>query len=177
MRSTTLILAVLFAGTAQAQFANRSFGGGVSFVKFIGGDAATGVNFAVPLTLEGSLYIENGFDLYAQVPLMIVDVASGADRPGHGAGQVFGTGAHLGARYLFLQESIRPFVGLELASFVLITAPDPKVFFGPGASAGLDWFVSDTISVGARGFFDLFFELNLPVRPTFGGGLNFAAYF
>ena len=178
MRSTTLIFAVLCASTAHAQFANRSFGGGVSFVKFIGGDVTSGVNLAGALTLEGSVYIDAGFELYAQVPLTIVDVASGADSPAtHGRGQVFGTGAHLGARYLFLQESIRPYVGIELAGFVLITVPDPKIFIGPGLSGGVQWFVADSISIGANANFDVFFELNKPVRPSFGGGLNFAAYF
>ena len=28
-----------------------------------------------------------------------------------------------------------------------------------------------------QSFFDHFIELNFPVRPTVGGGLNFAAYF
>jgi outer membrane protein len=178
MRSTTLIFAVLCAGTAHAQFANRSFGGGVSFVKFIGGDVASGLNFAGALTLEGSLYIDSGFELYAQVPLSVVDVATGADNPGNnGRGQVFGTGGHLGARYLFLEETIRPYVGLEFATFVLITVPDPKVIFGPGLSGGIQWFVADSISIGANANFNVFFELNKPVRPAFGGGLNFGAYF
>ena len=177
MRRTPLIFAVLLAGTAHAQFANRSFGAGLSFVKFTGVDAAAGVEYAVPLTLEGSVYIENRFELYAQVPFMVVEVAVGADRPGQGRGEVFGTGGHLGARYLLLQESVRPYVGLELAAMAFFTKPDPKVFWGPGASAGVDWFILDTVSIGARGFFDLFIELNFPVRPTVGGGLNFAAYF
>lgn len=175
MRFTPLIFAVLVAGNAQAQFANRSVGGGLSFVKFTGGSAASGLDFAVPLTLQGSIYLENGFDLYAQVPLMLVQVNAGASTP-DGHGQVFGTGAHLGARYLFSEETLRPWVGLELACFVLLTTT-PLVFAGPGASLGVDWFVSDSISVGAHGFFDLFVELNAPLRPSFGGGLSFAAYF
>ena len=175
MRITVLTLAVLLAGTAHAQFAHRSFGGGVSFVKFTGGSATTGLDFAIPVALEGSLYIENGFDVYLQVPLMIVRVKAGGPRS-DGTGEVFGTGGHLGVRYLFLQETIRPYAGLELAGVVLLTNPT-VIFAGPGASAGIDWFVADTISLGARGFFDLFLELNAPLRPSFGGGLSFAAYF
>lgn len=169
-------LGVLLAGEAQAQFANRSLGGGVGFVKFVGGSGKAGVDFAAPLTLEGSLYIENGFDVYARVPLMLVSVAVGADTVS-GRGLIFGTGGHLGVRYLFLEETIRPYVGLEIAGFVLITKPDVGVLVGPGLELGLDYFVADTVSIGARGYFDLFIQLNDPIHPAFGGTLNVAAYF
>ena len=114
------VLGMLVAGEAQAQFANRSLGGGLGFVKLLGG-GSLGVDFAAPLNLEGSLYIENGFDVFVQIPLMLVSVAQGAATPS-GAGLVFGTGGHLGVRYLFSEETIRPYVGLELAGFVLLTA-------------------------------------------------------
>ena len=169
-------LAVLFAGEAQAQFANRSLGGGLGAMKFIGGAGKSGVDFAAPLTLEGTLYIESGFDVYARIPLMIVSVVTGADTVS-GRGLIFGTGGHLGVRYLFLEETIRPYVGLELAGFVLITKPEVGVLVGPGVCAGLDFFVADTVSIGARANFDLFLQLNDNPHPAFGGVLNVAAYF
>ena len=172
------VVGMLVATEAHAQFANRSLGGGLGFVKLLGGSSlggATGVDFAVPLTLEGSLYIENGFDIYAHVPIMLVSVTSGA-ATASGAGLVFGTGGHLGVRYLFLEETVRPYVGLEIAAFVLITKTT-VVFAGPGVVAGIDYFVADTVSIGARGFFDLFIELNVPIRPAFGGGASVAVYF
>ncbi len=169
-------LGVLVASQAQAQFANRALGGGVGIVKFVGGSGKAGVDFAAPLTLEGSLYIENGFDLYARVPLMIVQVAVGADTVS-GRGLIFGTGGHLGIRYLFLEETVRPYVGIEIAGFVLITKPEVGVLVGPGVTAGLDYFVADTVSIGIRGNFDLFIQLNDPIHPSFGGALSVATYF
>ncbi len=174
------VLGCMVASDAHAQFANRSLGGGVSFIKLFGGASragtATGVDFAVPLTLEGSLYIENGFDIYAHIPVMLVNVTSGADTPS-GRGLIFGTGGHLGVRYLFSEETLRPYVGVEIAGFVLLTKASPVVFIGPGAMVGLDYFVSDTVTIGARGFFDLFIELNVDPRPAVGGGVAVAAYF
>lgn len=172
------VLAVGLAGEAHAQFANRSLGGGVSFIKLFGGNSragVTGVDFAVPLTLEGSLYIENGFDIYAHVPVMLVSVTAGADTP-DGRGLIFGSGGHLGVRFLFAEETLRPYVGIEVAGFVLL-AKTTVVFIGPGATVGLDYFVADTISIGARAFFDLFIELNVDPRPAVGGGIAAAAYF
>jgi outer membrane protein len=171
----TAVVGLLFAGDAHAQFANRSLGGGLGFIKLFGGGGGTGVDFAVPLSLEGTLYIENGFDVFAQIPLMVVSTTTiQAGEKGH---LVFGTGGHLGVRYLFLEETIRPYAGLELAGFVLITNPSPVVFIGPGAVAGIDFFVGDTVSIGVRTFFDLFIELNVSPRPAFGGVFSVATYF
>ena len=47
----------------------------------------------------------------------------------------------------------------------------------PGVMVGLDYFVADTVTIGARGFFDLFIELNVDPRPAVGGGIAAAAYF
>lgn len=171
-----VVLGCVVSFDAHAQFANRSLGGGVSFIKLFGGGKGTGVDFAVPLTLEGSLYIESGFDIYAHIPVMLVNVTTGADTPS-GRGLVFGSGGHLGVRYLFSEETLRPYVGIELAGFVLLLKNAPVVFIGPGATVGLDYFVSDTITIGARGFFDLFIELNVDPRPAVGGGIAAAAYF
>ncbi len=172
------VLTLLVGSSAHAQFANRSLGGGLGFIKLFGGSSlgsATGVDYAVPLTIEGSLYIENGFDIYAHIPLMLVSVTRGASTPS-GMGLVFGTGGHLGARYLFSEETLRPYVGLEIAGFVLVTS-NPVVFVGPGVVGGVDYFIADTVSIGARGFFDLFIELNVPLRPAVGGTVSIAVYF
>ena len=172
------VLGMLVAGEAHAQFANRSLGAGVGYVKLFGGSSvtgATGVDYALPLTLEGSLYIENGFDIFARVPLMLVSVTSGA-ATASGAGLVFGTGGHLGVRYLFSEENLRPYAGIELAGYVLL-AQTTVVFIGPGVVAGVDYFIADTVSIGARGFFDLFIELNVPLRPALGAGASVAVYF
>ena len=49
---------------------------------------------------------------------------------------------------------------------------------GPGAGAGVDFFVADSVSLGLRGTVDLFITLN-PTSVLFsvGGGLNATTYF
>ncbi len=177
------VLGMLVAGEADAQFANRSLGGGLGFVKILstGCGSSTScvqLDFAAPLTLEGSLYVENGFDVFLHVPVMIVKVSAGAAGTVTGEGFVFGTGGNLGVRYLFAEESIRPYLGIQLAGIVVLTTPEVGVLVGPGIIAGLDFFVTDTVSIGGRGFFNLFIQgLNVPVRPSFGGGIGVATYF
>ena len=53
-------------------------------------------------------------------------------------------------RYLFLQERIRPYLGIQLSSLVLITRPEVQYFFGPGAMGGVDFYFTDFLSLGVR---------------------------
>lgn len=169
-----VVTAALLLGTeGHAQFANKSIGLSVGFLS-IQGDQ--NLEFALPLTIDGTLYVENGFDVYLHVALMLVRVDAGA-ATSTGAGLVFGVGGHLGARYLFSEESLRPWLGIEVAGAGVLTQPSAFGFGGPGVAAGLDYFVADTISIGARAYFDLFLELNGPTRPSIGGALSAATYF
>jgi outer membrane protein len=159
-----------FAPDATAQYANRSLG--------VGAQATTSIDHAPQwaVTLEGSAYIESGFDLFLRVPLLITNTPVGAATPS-GGGQVFGTGGSLGIRFLFLEERIRPFVGIQLSGLVLFTQPVVDYSVGPGASVGTDFFVSQAVSIGLRASYDLLIELNKPLRHNFGAGLNVAAIF
>lgn len=177
MRKTLAVLVVgsaLFLGSeAQAQFANKSLGLSVGFLS-IQGDR--NLQFALPLTVDGTMYVENGFDVYLHVALMLVQVSVGAPTA-NGQGLVFGFGGHLGIRYLFSEESFRPWLGLELAGAGLLVQPSAFGFGGPGVAGGIDYFVADTVSIGARAYFDLFIELNRPIRPSIGGAVSVATYF
>jgi outer membrane protein len=166
------VVALFLAGEANAQFANRSLGAGLNFYKLF----SSTEDWALPLTLEGSLYIENGFDVFVHVPVMIVNTRVGAPTAS-GAGLIFGTGAHLGVRYLFMEEELRPYVGLQLSALVLVKSLGPEVFGGPGLTAGIDYFIADTVSLGGRVFYDLFIQLNQPLRQNLGLGVNVATYF
>lgn len=164
---------VLASSPARAQFANRQLGLGVGFTKF-SNSGLGGLDFTVPLTLEGGLYVENGFDLYLRIPLMFVRSVSGVIN--------FGLGGQLGARYLFLEETIRPWVGAHLSFTYLFRGDvgnDANAIFGPGINAGCDFFVTDTVSIGPRLFFDLYVALNTPspLRPAFGGVVAVNTYF
>ena len=166
----TAVSGLALAPDAHAQYGNRSLG--------IGAEATTSINNDPQwaLTLEGSLYIESGFDVYLRIPVMITNVATGADTRS-GRGQVFGTGGTLGVRYFFLEEHIRPYVGLQLSGLVLLTVPLVDYYVGPGATAGIDFHVTDFLSIGVRANYDMFIALNRPLRHNLGAGLNVSTNF
>lgn len=176
MPLAVVLFAVLLGGEAKAQFQNRSVGLGFGAMK-LAADVEP-IVWGLPLTLESTLYIESGFDLYLRVPLMLLYQNYGVTAGG-GGGLVLATGGQFGVRYLFSEEGVRPYVGLHLAGIYIVrdTAVGPSFMGGPGVNAGLDYFVSDSISIGGRAYFDLFLTLNAPVRMNFGGGFNVATYF
>ncbi len=171
-----LVVALLGSMEAQAQFANKRLGfelGGFSF-----NDAEITGGLAVQL--EGNYYVENGFDVGIRIPavLLLTRVSNK---------QEFGTGGQLYFRYLFSEESLRPYAGLALDVLVVLRgqvmgdtqSTNQMVFFGPQAFGGLDFFVVDTVSIGARGFFTAHIAINNRnvFRPTFGGFANVHFYF
>ncbi len=166
---------------ASASFANRSLGLGLSGFKFIGdGDL---VDFGLPISLEGSYYIDSGFVLFLNASVTFFYQRKFV-LPGGEGGLVLGGGGQVGLRYLFLEENIRPFVDLYAAVLGIGrdetlqgTGTAPKVFGGPGVAAGVDFFVAESISVGPRAFVDLFITLNFPPRFALGGQVNVATYF
>ena len=160
-------LALLASAPAHAQFANKSLGLGLGYMHI---DADASVSWGVPLSLEGSLYVENGFDVMVRVPLMVL--ISPID--GH---QFVGAGVNLGVRYFFSEESLRPYAGAELAFLYIFRTEDTSTLFGVGPVAGFDYFLTDSISIGPRAFANFFIELNKPVRTTLGGQAVVATYF
>lgn len=180
MRKTlklSMLLLVMCGATqsfASASFANRSLGLSVSGIKLLGD--SPGVNWVVPIALEGGLYIDSGFEVYLRPQFFIADTLVGAPTP-TGMGLIIGGGGQLGVRYLFLEESIRPYVGVHLAALVLNRTPQAVAFPGVGAQFGCDFFVGESVSLGIRGIVDLFIELNRPVMFGIGGGAYATTYF
>lgn len=168
MERTRLMLSLavlLTAATAHAQYNNTSLGVGVQFNAVLNEPSRGG------LSLQFTRYLESGFEFYARAPALIAEVRAGADTPS-GAGRVFATGLSLGVRYLFLEDHLRPWFGLQLGSAILITKPDVTWAIGPGASFGLDWVVSDSIALELAGTYELFIDLNKPSRHQLGGTLS-----
>jgi outer membrane protein len=142
------------AGEAHAQFANKSIGLQVG-VLGLNNVAGNELDYGLPVGLTGSLYIENGFSVVVGAGVMVVH------------DQVLSTnilaldGPSAGIRYQFLEESIRPYVGLDLSYLHLFgTALATTDFFGVGPNAGVDFFVTDSISVGLRLRFNIYVSLN-----------------
>jgi outer membrane protein len=178
--TVVLCAALLLSGEARAtaSFANRSLGlgfGGFSLLP----SGADVVSWGLPITLEGGYYIENGFDLYLHVPLMLLSQKVGFGPDKSSPGIIVATGGQFGVRYLFMEESIRPYVMLHLAGlyFFRDAALGNNFYAGPGVGAGIDFFVADSISLGVRGTFDLFITLNAPILFSLGGAANVTTYF
>jgi outer membrane protein len=179
MRTFPWVVALVSVVATQAgaqSFSNRSLGLGLGYISIV--SDVEPIKYAVPVVLEGGYYIDAGFETYLRVPLMLAYSAVGVGPAGEG-GLVVGTGGQLGIRYLFLEESIRPYVGAHLSGlyFFRDSALGPNFQFGPGVTGGVEFFVGESISVGGRGFFDLFITLNAPVRFAVGGGVSVSTYF
>jgi outer membrane protein len=175
LRPLAVAVALLVAAPAAAgpSFANRELGLGLGAFTLVPPGGAT-PTLGLPLTLEGGLYLEHGFDLFLRVPLALL-------QQGAAPATFFGTGAQLGVRYLILEESVRPYVLLELAGLYLARPQAPVVYAGPGAGAGVDVFVADGLTLGARVLVDLLLTTDaagaLAVRVGLGGGLLVTTYF
>ncbi|MCA3016427.1 MAG: hypothetical protein INH41_28935 [Myxococcaceae bacterium] len=190
--SLCLVLSLVSPAPAHAtSFANRGIGLGVGYMRVLT-DVRTVPEWAVPLWLEGSYYAENGFDVYLRVPIALAQVSLGippatAEMPAGMAGLVVAMGGQFGVRYLFLEETVRPFVSLHLSGIYVLRPTNDTVttgsnlLIGPGAGAGVEVFVSDSISLQARGFADWFVGINCGSSNcqsfSLGGSLSASTYF
>lgn len=168
-----LILALLASATTHAQFANRHFGIEAAPMRFTDSEFTTGLM----ATLDFGWYIENGFEVGGRVPVaLFLTPVSNRQR--------VATGGQLYARYLFLEEELRPWAGLEIdVLYIFRDNPNQQtnaqVFFGPGVTAGVEYFVRPDVSIGARAMFTLYFGVNNAeaIRPGYGGTLAAQVYF
>ena len=168
-----LVVALLGGVEARAQFANKRIGLELGAFSFSDSNLSVGLS----ALLDGNIYIENGFDVGLRVPFtLFLTKTSGK--------QEFGTGGQLYFRYLFSEESFRPYAGLAIDVQVVVRqnammGTNDQVFFGPQIFAGIDYFVADTVSIGLRAFFTLHFAVNntQALRPTYGGFANLHFYF
>jgi outer membrane protein len=166
--------AALFgASAAHAQFANKSIGVSLGYTKI---NADPTVDWALPLTLESSLYIESSFELVARFSFMLLTEKITST-------QLVSIAPRLGVRYLFSEEQLRPYIGCDIA-YLKIFRPEipdgPKIagdFVGLGPNGGVDYFVGDSVTIGGRAFFDLYIALNESPRTAYGLAAVVATYF
>lgn len=163
------VLAALFTSTAaHAQFSNRSVGLSVGYLKL---NTDNGIDHAIPIGLEYSTYIENGFELVGHFDFMILNQQP-ADV------NVVGVAPTLGFHYLFAEEELRPYIGADL-SFLHIFGSNTETsnYFGIGPNLGVDYFVSESVSVGVRAQYNLYLALNGPTENSIGGAFQVKTYF
>lgn len=164
---TFLLLGLLWGGAAHAQFANRSIGLSLGYLDL---NNAESVENGIPLGLNASLYIENGFDLTLNFQVMLL-------REKISERQVIGIAPATGIRYLFSEENVRPYLGADLSFLYIFGIATTQGFVGLGPNAGIDIFLSDNVSIGAKGIFNVYVSLNAPVQTSLGATANIATYF
>lgn len=181
--STCVLVFGLLAASeanASASFANRNLGLGVSGFGILGAANSTGIDWGIPITLEGGFYIESGFEVFLRIPLLFAQQKFGFNTA-DGKGIVLASGGQFGVKYMFLEESIRPYVTLHVAGLYFIRDAAAVMlnnfFIGPGISTGVDFFVGESISLGARAYVDMYVTLNVPPNFAIGAGIAATTYF
>ncbi|NOJ81565.1 outer membrane beta-barrel protein [Myxococcus xanthus] len=161
-------LALLSASPAQAQFANRSLGLSLGYMDF---NRTNGLDDAFFVGVDASLYIENGFEVVS-----LSKIAFPRDTTDRNEKRVVGLAPSIGIRYLLMEESIRPYVGSDL-SYLIVFKTSVSNFVGIGPNVGIDFFVSDSVSVGARAQYNFYIALNEKTQRTLTLSAGAAAYF
>jgi outer membrane protein len=160
MRSFLLALglsvALFAAAPAHAQFANRSLGLSLGYMNF---NNTASLNNTVFVGFDASLYIESGFEAVSLTKISFPEDPITGNR-------VVGLAPSLGIRYLFLEESIRPYVGADLSYLHIFKQQGESNFFGIGPNAGIEVFVSDSIALGARAQFNAYLSLSERVQTS-----------
>lgn len=163
----TVMGALLATSEAHAQFANRSITLSLGFVDL---DDVSSVDWGLPLGLGATGYIDAGFEWTVNVTGMLL--TQPIDRR-----QFIGVNGGLGLRYLFLEETLRPWAGGELVYLHLFREEFVTNYFGVAPSLGVDYFVFDTFSVGAKAQFSVYWWLNQPVTTQRGIYVVASAWF
>lgn len=171
MRSflTALGLSVAFfvATPAHAQFANHSLGVSAGYMNF---NNTASLNSTVFIGFDASLYIENGFEVVSLTKIAFPQDPISEHR-------VVGLAPSLGIRYLFLEEGIRPYIGADLSYLHVFKDQGEQNFVGLGPNAGIEFFVSDSVSLGARAQFNAYLSLTERVQTSLILSAGTAVYF
>lgn len=150
------VAALLVAAPSHAQFANRSIGLSLGYMNFNG---TASLNSTVFIGFDASLYIESGFEVVSLTKLAFPEDPISGKR-------VVGLAPSLGIRYLILEESIRPYVGADLSYLHVFKDQGESNFVGIGPNAGIEFFVTDSVSLGARAQFNAYLSLSERVQTS-----------
>jgi outer membrane protein len=169
LASVMVVASALASTHAFAQHENHSLSLAAGYTNLRDAAAAT---YGFPIGFGCTGYIDSGFEWTANVDAMLL-TESGTAR------NIFGLAAGPGLRYLFLQESIRPWVGAEISYLHLFQIDQASSHLGLGPNAGLDFFVTEQFSLGLKGHLDFYAILRDPIalRTSVGGVLVGSAWF
>ena len=162
-----LVATFLGAAPAHAQFANRSLGLSAGYMNF---NNTASLSSTVFVGFDASLYIESGWEVVSLTKLAFpFDPISNQ--------RVVGIAPSLGVRYLFLEETVRPYLGADLSYLHVFKPAGDSNYVGLGPNGGLDVFVSDSISLGVRAQFNFYLALNERVQTSLILSGGAAVYF
>ena len=162
-----LVAALCVAAPAHAQFANHGLGLSAGYMNFNNTASLSSTAF---IGFDASLYIEAGFEVVSLTKLSFPkDPITGR--------RVVGFAPSVGVRYLLLEESIRPYIGADLSYLHVFKDSGESNFVGLGPNAGVEFFVSDSVSLGVRGQFNAYFSLNANVQTSLTAAATASVYF
>jgi outer membrane protein len=167
MRPFLCVLALLAASTAHAQYANHSLGLSGGYMRFAEDSQLEPGAF---LGLEGSYYLDAGFELVSLTKLALPKDPLTGER-------VVGVAPSAGLRFLFAEEGLRPYVGTDLSYLMVFKRAGMEQYMGVGPNVGLDLFVGESTSVGARAQYNFYVRLNEPLQTSLTFSLGAATYF
>ena len=161
-----LAVALLGATPAHAQFANRSLGLSLGYMDF---NHTGGLEGGYFVGFDASYYIESGFDLVSLTKISF-------PRDPLTNKRVVGLAPSVGIRYLFLEETFRPYVGTDI-SYLFVFKDITAQYVGLGPNLGFDYFITDTVSLGLRGQYNFYIALNEKSQSSLTFSVGGAAYF
>ena len=158
-----LSVAALWAAPAEAQFQNHSLGVRVGYITESPG-LDLGPTFPPPaFGVNGSVYIQDHFDLF-----LAMDIGIQQNSLGHQALLIY---PEVAVRYFFIEDYLRPYAGLEV-SFVHAFLNDEcdntsctttDNLLGGGVMLGLEYSITDQLSIGGSAELVALWWLNEPV--------------
>ena len=167
-RVIAIAVALSWARPLQAQPLERSLGVSLGLISVNG--AVAGISREYPFGIDGSLYLDRGFELLAHLTVVLMR------QPDRGR-SVVGIAPALGLRYLFWEELIRPYVGASLGYQHIFSIDESSNFVGAGANSGLEVLATETVAVGLRTQLNAWVSPGASVVTSFGALINCAVYF
>jgi len=167
MGASVALAALLYSGAAQAQFTNHSIGFEAGYLII---DRSVGAGSGPDFGVNATLYIESGFDLYCRLIFGIHEDL------GPGEKKAVGFFPALGVRYLFSEDMLRPYVGLNLA-FMHFFGSDylPGALFSANPNLGLEYYFDSNLSVGLQAEYHRILVLNSTASSQSGNAYAIVA--
>jgi outer membrane protein len=158
-------LGLLLATPARAQFQNHSIGIRVGYI-WESDDLNLQPTFPIPaFGINGSYYIENGFDIFAALDF-------GIQRNVPYQNQTFVIYPEVGVRYFFWEDYFRPYAGVQMSYIHTFFNNDDSGnpvtdvtdnLLGAGVMGGVEYSLTDQLAIGGSLELVALWWLNTPV--------------